>query len=329
MEMKGSLEKELQKIAELINRGLEKTLLIREPKQLWDAIRWLPLAGGKRLRPILALVACEAVGGKSSKAISFAIAIELLHNFTLVHDDIVDRASQRRGVQTVHLRYGESTAIFAGDALLAKAIEVTTQAQSSPKIIVQLTYKLAEVTSILCEGQEIDIEFGIKTEASLEQYLELIRRKTAVLFQLACEGGALIGNASQKALQSLSNYGLNLGMAFQIVDDCLDLIGVKTGKPPGADIREGKKTLPIIHALQNASAQDKAELLKILEKRNARQKEINHAIDILKHTNSIDWAFKLAQEKIEKAISFLTPLTQSASKQVLIDLPHFILKRRY
>jgi geranylgeranyl diphosphate synthase type I len=329
MEMKGNLEKELQKRAELVNRGLEKTLLIREPEQLWNAIRWLPLAGGKRLRPILALLSCEAVGGESDKAIPFAISLELLHNFTLVHDDIMDRASERRGVQTVHLRYGEPTAILAGDVLLAKAIEVTAQAESPPEIIAQLTYKLAEVTSIICEGQEVDIELGRKTETSLEQYLELIRRKTGVLFQLACKGGALIGNASPEVLQSLSNYGLNLGLAFQIVDDCLDLIGLKTGKPPGADIREGKKTLPIIHALQNASPQDKTELLKILGKRNARQKEINLAIDILKHTNSIDWTFKLAQERIEKAISFLTPLAQSTSKQVLIDLANFILKRRY
>lgn len=329
MAMNKEFDRELKKRATLINQELEKTLVIGEPKQLLDAVRWLPLAGGKRLRPVLSLLACEAVGGRVSDAIPFAIAIELLHNFSLVHDDIMDRAPERRGVHTVHLRYGEPTAILAGDALLAKSIEVIARSGMPPKIIAQLTYKLAKVTGSICKGQEMGIEFERKTEPSLEEYFGLIRRKTATLFQLACEGGALVGNASPKALESLSNYGLNLGLSFQIIDDCLDVSGDKTGKAKGEDIRGGQKTIIIIHALQNASARDKVKLLKVLGRKNASQKEIDTAISILKNTGSIDWAFKLAREKIEKAMGFLDGVPQSTPKKVLIDLGHFILKRKY
>ncbi|RLF43554.1 MAG: polyprenyl synthetase family protein, partial [Thermoplasmata archaeon] len=226
-----------------INEAIEAYLQNGEPRKLYQAMQHLPLAGGKRLRPILAIISCEAVGGNGKKAIPFGVALELIHTFTLVHDDIMDRDEERRGIPSVHKKFGEATAILAGDALFAKAFEVVSEVKENVGILVK---NIATMAREICEGQQMDMSFEEMEEVSEESFLKMIEKKTAKMFEHAAYGGAIIGGGSDEETLALRSYGRNLGMAFQIGDDCLDVIGKKIGKPVGSDIREGKKTLMFI-----------------------------------------------------------------------------------
>jgi geranylgeranyl diphosphate synthase type I len=253
------LIKELKKRRDFFNTQLEKYLAEGTPDTLYNAARHLPMAGGKRLRPGLAMICCEAVNGDIQKVIPLSIALELIHNFTLVHDDIMDKSKMRRNISSTHLKYGEPTAIMAGDLLFTKAFESMHNMQGECSVFKNVEFGLIDCVREICEGQQMDLDFEKRKIVAENEYLEMIRKKTAVFFQYAAEAGAIVGGGSKEEINALNEFGLNLGIGFQIWDDYLDISSnIKTlGKDIGNDIRNGKKTLIAAHSLNNAKGADK------------------------------------------------------------------------
>jgi geranylgeranyl diphosphate synthase type II len=213
--------------------------------------------GGKRLRAVLTLLACEALGGRAGNALNAAVAIELLHNFTLVHDDVMDHARLRRNKKTVHERWDTNTAILAGDEMIALAYEVLLRTADRPKsqMLALFTRAFVEV----CEGQGFDKEFESRGNVTVREYSAMIRQKTARVISAAAEIGALAANAGAREQKALRSYGEHVGMAFQMNDDLLDIIGDQRefGKAIGGDIAEGKKTLLLLRAIERAAPRDR------------------------------------------------------------------------
>ncbi|MCD6237202.1 MAG: polyprenyl synthetase family protein [Thermoplasmata archaeon] len=314
-----------------INDALNKTLSNGEPKILYDAARHLPLAGGKRLRPLFVMLSAESVGGKGEDSLPFGLAVEIVHNFTLVHDDIMDKSSLRRGLETVHIKFGEPTAIIAGDLLFAKAFEVLYELKVEPVVFKKLNYVLIKSVEEICDGQQLDMEFEKRKMVSEEEYLSMIEKKTASLFSCATTGGAIIGGGNEKQVDALKRYGKFFGLAFQIWDDYLDLCGKEeeVGKDIGNDLRNGKKTLIVAHALSNADEKEKKILSSVLGNKRATHEDIKRAVEILSNIGSIEYARKKAERYSETAKSVLDDvLRDSDSKNVLKELAEYAISRR-
>ena len=212
------------------------------PNNLYEPMRYIMELGGKRIRPILCMTGAEACGGEAEHAIAVAHAMEVFHNFSLVHDDIMDRADQRRGLPTVHKKWNEPTAILAGDNLLVKAYESILAFQGEGKDAILRLF--SRTAAQVCEGQQDDMDFAERNEVSEADYLHMIQNKTAVLLGCSLASGALVANAEDKIVQGLYDFAIAIGMSFQMMDDYLDAFGdaSKTGKVSGGDIMEGKKT---------------------------------------------------------------------------------------
>lgn len=227
-----------------------------EPLGLYQPIDYVLSLGGKRIRPVLTLLACKLFSGNEKPAVPAALAIEVFHNFTLLHDDVMDRADTRRGMPTVHKKWNDNTAILSGDAMLIKAYQFLQQvsADKLPSLLPLFSQTAVEV----CEGQQYDVDFESNLAVTLPQYLEMIRLKTAVLLAAGLKMGAIIGGATEQDAQALYDYGINLGLAFQLRDDYLDSFGDAAvfGKKIGGDICCNKKTFLMITALQQAKAED-------------------------------------------------------------------------
>ena len=313
-----------------VNKEIEGILEIKKPENLYLAARHLPIAGGKRLRPLIAMLSTEVVGGNWRKAIPFSVSLELMHNFTLVHDDIMDRSPIRRGIETVHIKFGEETAIIAGDVLFAKSYESLHNLDIDSESFRRLCFLLTKCIEEICEGQELDMEFEKRNDVSEEEYFDMINRKTAALFSCSAEGGAIIGKGSEEEIGSLSTYGRFFGLAFQIWDDYLDLKGEENefGKKIGNDIREGKKTLMIIHALSNANDDEKKMILSVLGKKDASDEEVKEVIDILERIGSLDYSRKKAIEFSKRAKQSLSILPDNDAKHYLEELVDYCISRR-
>jgi geranylgeranyl diphosphate synthase type I len=295
-------------------------VLTGEPKRLYEASRYLATAGGKRIRPLLCLLSCEAVGGDVENSLETSVAIELIHTFTLVHDDIMDRDELRRGVPSVHRIYGESTAILAGDLLFSKAFDIC-----DPK-----TMKiLAEASAEICEGQEMDMSFEGRIDVTEKEYLEMIRKKTAVLLQAATKAGALLGRGGEEQITELGGYGQDIGMAFQIHDDVLGVTAdaEKLGKPVGSDIVEGKKSLIVIKALEKLGGVEREKLLGILGKKDNTREEIDLAVKLFRDSGAIDYSKTKAIGFIDRARRSLKELPDTEAKRDLMDIADFVIDR--
>jgi len=308
-------------IKEAVDKAIENYLYEKEPRLLYEAVKYLPSAGGKRLRPIIACLSCEAVGGNMMDAIPLAVALEIIHTFTLIHDDIMDRDEERRGMPSVHKKFGDNRAILAGDALFAKAFEILSHTKDA-EICKKLTRNLAIMAKEICEGQEMDVAFEEMESVGKEEFLEMIEKKTARMFEHAAMNGAMVGGGSKEEVEAMKVYGLNLGMAFQIWDDCLDVIGKDIGKPVGSDIREGKKTLIYLYALEKYGGK-----IPNYGKKDATDEEINEIVEILKETGAIDYAKNMAMEFSRKAIDSLAILKESEAKNKLVEMAEFAVKR--
>ena len=315
----------------------------KEPRELYGAARHYPLAGGKRVRPFVVLRAAEAVGGEPENALYPAAAVELIHNYSLVHDDIMDMDELRRGKPTVHKLWGINMAILAGDLLFSKAFEAVARAEVPPEKKARILDVLVRTSNLLCEGQALDIEFETHKEVTVDEYLRMISGKTGALFQGSAEIGAIIGTEDEEYIQALSKWGMNVGIAFQIWDDVLDLIADegKLGKPVGSDVRKGKKTLIVSHFFQNASDEDKAEFLRVFGKYAGDAKgdalihdeevkeEVEKAIELLKKYSSIDYAAQYAKELIREANEALKVLPESEARKDLELLAEFLVEREF
>ena len=323
-----SLKKKIAVKAESIDKALRKYLKIREPRKLYDATAHIPLAGGKRLRPVMALITCEMVGGDSEKAIPFATALETIHNFTLVHDDVMDDDDLRHGVDACHTVYGLSTAILAGDTLFAYAFEMITDCDIEDGIKVDLVKNVAYVVRKIAEGQQMDINFEEEETVNAKEYLEMIRLKTSILFGAAAYGGAKIGGTSEKEARLLEEMATNVGLGFQIWDDYLDATASEEilGKPSGSDIKQGKRTLLVIEALNRANESDRKKLIEILDSKNT-DKEIKVAVDIMDRCGALDECHKQANGYLEGARQTLSNYPQSEARELFEELLEYMVTR--
>ena len=242
---------------------LQKKISVKEPKNLYKPVAYILQIGGKRLRPILALISADAFGEESKNALDVALAIEVFHNFTLVHDDIMDRALIRRGQATVHERWDVNTGILSGDVMLINAYQYLENYK--PKVFKQLVKIFSKTAMEVCEGQQYDMDFETQNDVSLSAYLKMIEYKTSVLIAATLQMGAIIANASKLEQQKIYEFGIALGMAFQLQDDYLDSFGdVNTfGKQIGGDILENKKTWLYLKTMESATQTDRAFLQSI------------------------------------------------------------------
>jgi len=318
------IKKEVAKRAEIINKAIEEFLPVKEPEGLYKACRHLIKAGGKRLRPVLSLISAEVLGRDWKKILPAAVAIETIHNFTLIHDDIMDRDEMRRGVPTVHKLFGEPTAILAGDTLFAEAFEILTKCDVEAKNLIKAVYMLADVCVKICEGQFLDISFERRDFVSEDEYLNMVEKKTGVLIACSCSMPAVLFGESKEIVDALWNFGLFSGIGFQIHDDVLDLIGgEKIGKDWGSDLVEGKKTLVIIKAMEMGVE------IEIFGKGKATREEIAKAVEKLKDCGAIDYASKKAREFVERGKEYLRVLPDSEAKDLLVAIADYLVTREY
>ncbi len=325
--------KEINARAKRLNVQIMDYLDGQNDSRLMRAVRHYPEAGGKRLRPMLAQVVAEAVGKAGDRALPFACSLEIIHNFTLVHDDVMDNDPVRRGRPAVHVLFDVPTAIIAGDALFARAFEIIADTEVPPQNIKRLIRSTAHTVWLIAEGQQEDMDFENipAEELSMEDYMSMINKKTAVLFECAAEGGALIAGGTEDQVAAMKEYAHLLGMGFQVWDDVLNLTSdEKTmGKPVGNDIRNGKRTLIVLHALHTLDKDDERRrtLLRALGNDKATKEEIADAIAALQASGSIDHARALAQDYSRRAKELLDCLPPSEEKEFLAGLMDFAVGR--
>lgn len=258
-----------------------------------------------------------------------AIALELVHNFTLVHDDIMDKSHLRRNLPTVHVKFGEPTAIMAGDLLFAKAFEAMNNISSEFSVFKELNLSLVKCVEEICEGQQLDMGFEKRTNVTEKEYIEMIQKKTAVMFMLPAEGGGIVGGGTKDQIKALKEYGRCLGLAFQIWDDYLDMSSTEAtlGKDIGNDIRNGKKTLIAVHCLNNAIGDDKKILNEIFGNENASEQDVKKVFNLFRKTKSVDYAKNTALKYSSEAKNALDALNDSDAKQILMELADYSIKR--
>ena len=320
--------KQMEQNAKIVNKHLNSKLK-GNPKKLYDAAGHLIVNGGKRLRPYMVIRSCQILKGKVSNAMPAASAVEMIHNFSLVHDDIMDNDEMRHGVPTVHKKFGMPIAILAGDVLFSKAFQIITDSKLSPIATTQLVSRLAKACVDICEGQLLDVKMAEERKIpSQTEYITMIGKKTAALFDVSCAMGAICATNKAKDISNLSSFGRNLGIAFQITDDLIGVMGDPkiTKKPVGNDLREGKKSLPILMAIKSAKSNDKKIILKAFGNSKISKKELNRAVDVIKSLGIEENVRKQALKYAEKAKKSLVNYSGSA-KTELISLLDFVVKR--
>ncbi|MGA1975463.1 MAG: polyprenyl synthetase family protein [Conexivisphaerales archaeon] len=303
-----------------------------DPQVLYDASLHLINAGGKRLRPFMTLKFHGLYSEDESAVIPAAAAVELVHNFTLIHDDIMDRDDIRHGVPTVHKRFGEPLAILAGDVLFAEAFKLVAETPSLAgdyRRLDEAVELLAESLIVLCEGQAIDVKAATDELYTEKQYYEIIKKKTAALFEAASVMGVIAGGGGKEDMVNARMYARNVGIGFQIVDDLLGVVGdsAVTGKPVGNDLKEGKKTLPIFMAVQRSRERDRTLLLKVWGNVEAKQEEVEAAVEVLRRLEIDKAARNLALDHVEKAVDYLGKLP-GEDKHWLADLARYVVERK-
>ena len=329
------LEIILRERAEIFDRALSGYLTHRDPKKFYDALRWIPLSGGKRLRPIITMLACEAVGGVSEKTIPLGISLEYMHNSTLIHDDIVDRDEWRRGLWTTHRKFGIPFAIIAGDALIGETYRMLSY--MAPPEMESSTYKeiirsIADAAKNFYEGEAMDIEFSDRFDVTIPEYMVMIEKKTAQLYIIAGKCGALIGKGNKRQVENLAEYGKLFGLMFQIKDDLLNILTDQTalGKQKvGSDIKSGKRTMMVVHAFSNIDDKNKKIMMKIIGNDKATQSDVMQVIDMFKDSGSIDYSQNKLEDYRNRAKACLDIIGESESKEILTALADYSVTRFY
>lgn len=317
----------LKKETDKIDKKLSILLKNKKPLSLYEPCSYILQSGGKHLRAYLVLLATKAVGGKLSQAYNAALSVEILHNFTLVHDDIMDSADKRRGRATLHIKYDISTAILAGDSLIAVAYKnLLLDCKTN---VTQILNTFNESVIEVCEGQSLDKEFELRKDVTLPEYKVMIEKKTAALIKMCCSIGAQLGNGTKLEINALAKYGKYLGLAFQLKDDLLDIIGdVKDfGKNVGGDLVEGKKTFLFLKALEIAKGADKKELLKVVKNNGIRKSEIKKYKKLYEKLNILEITEKEIDKYSNLAIKAIKDLKNPDVKENLIWLANLLIKR--
>lgn len=299
-----------------------------QPASLYDPNEYFLRLGGKRIRPVLCLMGNELFGDISPDAWHVGTAIELFHNFTLIHDDIMDKAPLRRGMQTVHTKYGENTAILAGDVMLVTAYEELNKI--SVEYLQSILYLFNKTAKEVCEGQQMDMDFETMEMVDMADYLKMIELKTSVALAASLQTGAILGGAGERNQHLLYDFGKKLGIAFQVQDDYLDAFGdpKKFGKQVGGDILANKKTFLLLHALEAASPAARQELRELLS--GQAEDKIERVLAIYRDCQADKWAVALQNKFLDEALHHLEDIAVlSKRKEPLRELAHFLIKREY
>ena len=325
------LNTSIMEVKPLVERRISDSLCASKHSRLSDAMMHLIEGGGKRLRATLPWLVGKAVGDSHSGLLDVGAAIEIVHNFTLVHDDIMDDDDTRRGLNAVHIEYGLPTAINAGDAMLAIAFERLVGAKGlAHKDVGAMVNRLAWMVRRVSEGQQLDIEFEDRIAVSESDYFEMIEGKTAVMFLTCAEVGARMSGADAETIQCMADWGLAVGLCFQLMDDLIDVLSDSDtlGKPAGSDLAQGKRTLMVIHALSQPDSPELNNLKAVLGKgESATQAEIDLGLAALKSIGSVDYARMKAEEYHKKAHSCLDRLRDSPALLALRELTDYQLNR--
>lgn len=300
----------------LIAAAVEQFIINNKDKSLYEPVNYILSLGGKRTRPALLLMANDLFDGDLSEAINCALAVEVFHNFTLLHDDIMDHAPLRRGSETVHERWGVNEAILSGDVMMVQAVQLMTKC---PDRVLRNVLDVFNVTAVeVCEGQQMDMDFEKRSDVSIEEYIKMIELKTSVLLAGAMKIGAIIGGASKIDAELIYKFGKNLGISFQIKDDILDVYGdqEKFGKQVGGDIIENKKTYLMLNALELAQGNEKETLVDWIKRevfepsqKVSAVKEIYNTLEVRQHTESV------MNRYYEAAIANLSSLSLTDEKK--------------
>jgi geranylgeranyl diphosphate synthase type II len=297
-----------------------------QPSTLYGPCEYFLALGGKRVRPVMCLMGNELFDEINPDAYHVASAVELFHNFTLIHDDILDRAPLRRGKPTVHALHGESTALLAGDVVLVVAYEELNRIDSRYlKPIIALFNKTAKE---VCEGQQLDMDFEKENDLTFDRYLHMISLKTSVLLAASLQMGAILGGAGEGNQQHIYEFGRNLGIAFQVQDDYLDAFGdpEKFGKQVGGDIRANKKTFLMIHALETASPAQHKELERLMGQDG--DDKVVRVLDLFRETGIDQWARELKDHYLTEALQHLDEIAVLGNrKEPLKRLAHYLVQR--
>jgi len=319
----------LKERAKFVDRELKKVTSKKEPRQLYNPMEYHVLAGGKRIRPVLCMLACEAVGGNQEDVLPIATGIELLHAFTLAHDDIMDKDELRRGKKTLWKKHGEALAINTGDGMFAKAYESALDLKTDPETHVKVLDILTRAIVQVCEGQALDVSFEKRSSVKLDEYLNMSAKKTGSLIGASTEIGAILGRASEQDIMSMRGYGEKVGLAFQIWDDYIDFASNKTGKTYGSDIKKGKKTSIVCHALENIGGAERVLLLKILKTdvEKTTKEMIGEAVGILEASGSIEYAKRFSKDLIADAKDDLLLINDNEATKCLKSFADFVVKR--
>lgn len=307
-----------------------------EPKSLYDSALHYIKAGGKRIRPLIAVLSARISGGSEEIAIPGAAAVEVLHTFTLVHDDIIDRDEFRRGVPTVHKVWGTEMAIVSGDLLFAYAYRCLVKSLDygvAVDRIVKAVDMLTDAAITVAEGQALDMLLPVFDRVDVDKYIEMVEKKTAALFASSATIGAVLAGGSEDVIRKLRESMINAGIAFQIRDDILGLLGDEKvlGKPVFSDIREGKMTILVIYALNQIDGKKSKRLRDVLGNRNADLSELHEAAEIIKLSGAIEYAENLAEEYAKKAIEISKTLESEdvEALEMFKEVVEFMVKRNY
>lgn len=297
---------------------LNKKIQVKEPVNLYEPIHYILQLGGKRLRPVLTLMTCELFNGKVEDAFDAALAIEVFHNFTLIHDDIMDSAPIRRGKTTVHKKWNLNTGILSGDAMMVMAYQCfeSYDSETFKKLL-----KLFSQTSLeVCEGQQLDMDFETRDNVTIPEYLKMITHKTSVLVAAAMKMGVVIAKATNEEAEAMYNFGLNLGIAFQLQDDYLDTFGDSEvfGKQIGGDIAENKKTFLYLKALEVSTTEDKLQLLNLYNSNNTSQNKVKKVTQLFVKNKVDENIINEIEFYTNKSFEILEELSISEEKKLIL-----------
>lgn len=302
----------------------------REPKNLYEPIDYILQLGGKRLRPILTLIACDIFSSEYTKALPAAMAVETFHNFTLVHDDIMDDAPLRRGKETVHEKWDINTGILSGDAMLILAYQYFENYK--PEVFQKLAKLFSKTAIEVCDGQQLDVDFETRNDVTIDKYIHMITLKTSVLVGAALKMGAIVAEVEESQADLLYDFGLNLGIAFQLQDDYLDTFGNPEtfGKQIGGDIIENKKTFLYLKSLASATIEDNEKLqLFYNQKLEENTEKVAEVTKIFERNNIPELTQNLIQEYTTKSFDFLNALNISnEAKKSLISFGENLMYRK-
>lgn len=313
----------------LIEKHIQTLTIPDTPSELYEPVKYILSIGGKRIRPAMVLLACDLFSGAVESALIPAVAIEIFHNFTLLHDDIMDRSELRRGHAAVHVKYNENVAILSGDVMSILASRLINQ---SPGVVLNSVHDIFTKTAMqVCEGQQIDMNFEKRHAVSQVEYLSMIELKTAVLIAASLKIGAILGGSSEKDAEDLYEFGRHLGMAFQLQDDLLDTYGDPEvmGKKLGTDIVDNKKTFLMIEALERATTPQEKELNRWLKmKEFDREQKINAVTSVFDSLNIKETTELKIREFYETSLGNLRQLNRPEErKEELFNFASFLMNR--